>query len=159
MIKAASLILLALALSACTPTAPGTANTSSQVASIDTASSETASSASDSASVTTIAVHAKTIPAAFLGSWDGVGAKCHDAEYQSDMALDISPTSLDFYESNGSVDAVTITSPSDITVQTDMSGEGEQWKRTQHMVLTDSGQTLTIDDGKGGVRKRCPAWR
>ena len=73
------------------------------------------------------------------------------------MALDISPTNMDFYESGGSVDTVTIASPTDITVETDMSGEGEAWKRTMHMVLSDAGQTLTIDDGKGGIRKHCPA--
>ena len=97
------------------------------------------------------------MPAAFLGSWDAVGATCHDTDYRSDMALDISPTSMDFYESSGSVTSVTVNSPTDVTVDADMSGEGEKWKRTMHMVLTDAGQILTIDDGKGGVRKRCPS--
>ncbi|ESQ94327.1 hypothetical protein ABENE_02140 [Asticcacaulis benevestitus DSM 16100 = ATCC BAA-896] len=93
------------------------------------------------------------LPEPFIGRWDASPEAC---KATSEMRLIITQTGLTFWESAGRISAVTITRPDDVTVQADFSGEGEQWQRRLHLVLSADNQTLTIDDGKGGVRKRCP---
>ncbi|EGF90403.1 hypothetical protein ABI_34240 [Asticcacaulis biprosthecium C19] len=131
-----------LGLAACTP----------GVETVSTASSDVASQA-PAASVMTPVATGDGIPDAFTGRWDASTAACAST---SDMKLVIKPKELEFYESSGSVQSVTMASPTDITAVAAMSGEGEQWQRTLRMELGDSGKTLTIDGGVGGVRVRCP---
>lgn len=92
------------------------------------------------------------IPAAFVGTWDATPEACKDT---SVMKLTVTAKALDFWESTAYATKVTVTSTTDITVDADSSGEGEEWKDTLHMVLSDDGKTLTINDGKTGVRVRC----
>ena len=93
------------------------------------------------------------IPEKFLGVWDAAVADCKTSR---DMKLTITPTAVRYWESSGDLIAVKIVSADDITVNVLMTGEGETWRETSHMALSDGGNTLIIDDGKGGVRVRCP---
>ncbi|ESQ89817.1 hypothetical protein ABAC460_10975 [Asticcacaulis sp. AC460] len=138
--KYVALILLSLA--ACAP----------RTETVPTASSEVASAA-PAASVMTPVATGDVIPDAFTGRWDASTAACADG---SELKLEIAPKDLQFYESRGAVETVSIAGPTDITVVAEMSGEGAQWQRTLRMVLGESGKTLTIDGGTGGVRIRCP---
>jgi len=135
-------LLLPLLLAACSPSKPA-----NPVA----ASVETISAAVSELSETAPAV--TTFPVSFQGRWDADQAACKLDS--SDMRLTIEEKALRFWESGGEVKAVTVATPDDITAQVAMSGEGEQWDKTLHMVLSNGGNTLTIDDGKTGVRVRC----
>lgn len=134
--------LILLSLAACAP----------RTETVPTASSDVASSPPVASVMTSVAT-GDVIPDAFTGRWDASTAACADG---SELKLDVAPKGLQFYESSGTVETVSITGPTDITVVADMSGEGAQWQRTLRMVLGDSGKTLTIDGGTGGVRIRCP---
>ncbi len=138
------LVLLSiLVLAACSPKADKVEPSSS---------SGGASSETPSAPEPTKVTIQKEIPAAFVGVWDATPAACKDT---SVMKLTVTKKALDFWESTAYATKVTVTSDTDITVDADSSGEGEEWKDTLHMVLTDDGKTLTINDGKTGVRVRC----
>lgn len=145
--KARFLFLLALCLSACSPTQPEKAADASVTAA---SFSAVASSVSASTATTT------ALPAAFLGKWDAPPKPC-STPYRSDMQLDITARELAFFESGGNIKNVKITGPRDVTAEVAMSGEGETWEKSLHMTLSDDGKTLTLDDGKMGTRVRCPA--
>lgn len=131
------LISLFLCLIACAP-ATSTADASQSV---------------ESASASTLAPTSILLPESFIGRWDASLEAC---KATSDMKLIITQTELAFWESAGRISGVTVKASDDVTVQADFSGEGEQWQRRLHLVLSADSQTLTIDDGKGGVRIRCP---
>ena len=137
--------LLVLSLAACTPAQPDKTPEASAVA-----SSRSAITSSMKATAST------TVPAAFIGKWDS-GPKPCGYSYRSDMQLDVTATELTFFESGGSVKSVKVNGPNDIVAEVAMSGEGEEWKKSLHMVLSEDGKALTLDDGKMGARVRCPA--
>ncbi|MDC7681709.1 hypothetical protein PQU92_00325 [Asticcacaulis sp. BYS171W] len=108
--------------------------------------SETATSSTDEV------VHV-SIPEAFQGRWDAKAAKCRSGD--SDMALSILATQMDFWESRATVSHVKIVGPSEVSVDADFQGEGEAWRRSLRLKLSADGQYLTIDGDEGGARKRC----
>ena len=80
------------------------------------------------------------IPQAFLGVWDHVEGSCDPA---SDLRVEISPRSMQFYESHGEVAQVEVDSPRRIVVSLAMEGEGEKWQMARMFTLSDDGKTLT----------------
>ena len=131
-----ALIVGLLALAACSP-----------VKSTSAASADPPASESASESLTPEAV---LLPQAFTGRWDASLEAC---KASSDMKLVVTQTELTFWESSGQISSVTINGPDDVTVKAAFSGEGEQWDRDMHLVLTNNGQTLKVDDT---ARVRCP---
>lgn len=96
-----------------------------------------------------------TIPAAFLGRYDGSAEAC---ARPSDSKLTVGPGELRFHESIGVVRTVGIKGPEAIEVEADYQGEGESWRSVRELSLSDGGATLTIGgDGTRMVRVRCPA--
>lgn len=142
------LLVAALCLAACSP------QTQTPVDSASESQSEAVSSVVSSAAPVSSAAAVATLPAGFVGKWDE-GPKPCSTEYRSQMQLDIAATELSFFESGGTVKSVKINSPTDIVAEVAMAGEGDTWTSSMHMVLTDDGKTLTIDEGKAGVRTRC----
>ena len=80
------------------------------------------------------------IPQAFLGVWDYVEGNCDPA---SDLRVEISPRSMQFYESHGEVTRAEVDSPRRIVVSLAMEGEGEKWQMARMFTLSDDGKTLT----------------
>lgn len=145
--KTRILLVAALCLAACSPQSDNTDSASASVS--ETASAVIPSSAAPAAPV------AATLPAAFVGKWDAPPKPC-STSYRAEMQLDVTPTDLSYFESGGKVKSVKVNSPTDVVADLAMSGEGETWEKSIHMVLSGDGKTLTIDEGKGGVRVRCP---
>ena len=146
--KTRILLIATVCLSACSP------QTDKDTDSASASVSETASIAAPSSAAPEAPV-AATLPAAFVGKWDAPPKPC-STSYRAEMQLDITPTGLSYFESGGRVKSVKVNSPTDVVAGLAMSGEGEAWEKSIHMVLTDDGKTLTIDAGEGGVRVRCP---
>jgi hypothetical protein len=146
MMKARILLMAAACLAACSPQPDK--KTDSASASVSEAASVAVPSAASVSSVAAI------LPAGFVGKWDAPPKPCNTS-YRAEMQLDVTPTELSFFESGGTIKSVKVDSPTDVVAEVAMSGEGETWDKSMHMVLTDNGNTLTIDEGKGGIRVRC----
>lgn len=106
---------------------------------------------------------AATIPARFIGVWDAETGTCDPA---SDLRLEIAPRSIGFYESHGTVTAVTERKEGSVVIGLAMEGEGDNWDQTIKLELIRSGGTewllsLPGPDSDVMVRplrlKRCPA--
>ncbi|MGB7418656.1 MAG: hypothetical protein WA918_05705 [Erythrobacter sp.] len=80
------------------------------------------------------------IPQPFHGVWDSPDGSCDPA---SDLRVEIGARSITFYESIGSVERVTANASDAVTVALDMQGEGETWKDTLILTLSNEGETLT----------------
>ncbi|MFT3997155.1 MAG: hypothetical protein QM667_07095 [Asticcacaulis sp.] len=132
-------------LSACSPTKPK----GDEVEMVPVAETSVQSMAADP-SPTQPAT--RSIPRDFQGIWDAEGSRCEEV---SDMKLVVSETGFDFWESHGEVRSVIQNDPSEIVVEAFFSGEGEKWTHTMRMQLLEGGNVLMIDEGKGGVRRRC----
>lgn len=146
--KTRILLITATCLAACSP------QTDKSTDSASASVSEVASVALSSAGPTSSAASVTELPAGFVGKWDAPPRPCR-ASYRGEMQLDVTPTRLSFFESGGTIKSVKINSSTDVVADVAMSGEGETWERSMHMMLTDNGKTLTIDEGKGGIRARC----
>ena len=104
-------------------------------------------------------VEKAAIPVTFLGVWDYIEGSC---DLASDMRLDISEDSIQFYESVGTVSEVR---EDDGTTYVDlsMSGEGDTWKTTLGLRLVDAGTSLMVihpeapEEAEEHLRKRCDA--
>lgn len=116
-----------------------------------------------SAIAPTPAPSAAAIPARFIGVWDAETGTCNRA---SDLRLEIAPQSFDFYESRGTVTAVTESRDGSVVIGLAMEGEGDNWDQTIKLALIRSGDTewllsLPGPDSDVMVRpirlKRCPA--
>lgn len=92
------------------------------------------------------------LPAIFLGRWDANAQAC---AVGTEMKLTVEPRRVAFYESGGRIESIKINGPNDIVAEVAMSGEGETWQKTMHMVVTEDSKTLTINNGELGVRVRC----
>ena len=90
------------------------------------------------------------IPAAFVGEWNRILRDCGTG--MNDSGLRIEPAKMTFYESAGTVKSVKVQDPRTITVAASFSGEGETWDEDVHMVLSESGNDLTIGEL---TRHRC----
>lgn len=96
------------------------------------------------------------MPAAFHGRWAGSAAECGDPA--APLELRVTPTSLIFHESVGTVTAVTPAGDGAMTVDADFTGEGESWSRRLLLRASDDGRRLTVtNDGTAVTRQRCPA--
>lgn len=109
------------------------------------------------------AATAAAIPARFLGVWDGEQGSCDPA---SDLRLDIAPGTVDFYESRGTVTAVTESKDGSVMIALAMEGEGERWEQTMKLELIRSNGAewlLLLPGPDRGIElrpvrhKRCPA--
>ena len=106
-------------------------------------------------------VEVTAIPAQFLGVWDSVEGNCMAA---SDLRMDVRPREIEFYESLGTVEKVTVESPQAALITLDMAGEGETWQVINRFVLIEGGARLVAepvgeDDGnyKPMPLKKCLA--
>ena len=103
---------------------------------------------------------ANRIPTRFQGVWDYVEGTC---ARESDMRMEISGSEILFYESVGTVTAITAEG-SDVVVTLAMEGEGEVWEQQTRLSLEGEGpsQLLETTDGSQPKRpdeypsKRCP---
>lgn len=97
------------------------------------------------------AAAAPTIPDAFHGVYDQSKEGCvRPSEYR----LTVSANELRFHESIGTVRAVTATSATELSVDSDYQGEGETWRNRRRLVL--DGDRLTVSgEGASIVRIRC----
>ena len=75
------------------------------------------------------------IPTSFVGRWGLTPADCNPDNMADKGLLTIKPDKLVFYESKGSVVAISRRSPYDITLRLDMTGEGQSWTTVMHLVL------------------------
>ena len=101
-----------------------------------------------------------TVPAAFVGVWDGTKGHC---DPDSDMRVEIGKQSLAFYESSGAVKQVTRDGPGTIELTMAMDGEGEQWTQKMRFALSPDGRQMTASPvpadhpGMATALKRCPS--
>ncbi len=93
-----------------------------------------------------------TIPAAFVGEWNADLGSCGTG--LSDSRLRIEPSRMRFYESDAEVTRVVVHNIRSVHVEASFAGEGETWRDSVTMVLSRSGNELTID---GSTRSRCPS--
>jgi hypothetical protein len=94
---------------------------------------------------------ASSIPERFQGAWASDETACTTAGHESRLV--VAADSLGFHESRGPVKEVTINGD-DLTVVTQLTGEGETREATHHFNLADGGNRLT-DRDSGMVRRRC----
>lgn len=92
-----------------------------------------------------------SIPTAFRGEWNLDVTAC--GTDLNDSRLRIEERRVRFYESDGEVTSVAVDNAHAITVNATYSGEGEVWKDSDRMVVSRSGNELSID---GVTRYRCP---
>lgn len=95
------------------------------------------------------AASTSSIPAPYRGRWDESATACQ-SEFSA-MRLNVSATTLKYYESIGTVTKVD-SSYFGLQVTTRNEGEGDTWTDNSIMSLSDDGQFLTVDDAK---RIRC----
>ena len=69
------------------------------------------------------------IPVALRGRWGMVAADCDPAEMANSGLMDVSPTTLKFYESVGTLGESSEAGPMRIRATYDFEGEGMQWQR------------------------------
>lgn len=95
-----------------------------------------------------------TIPAALRGHWTGVNDACGDRS--SDLELTVTPKSLIFHESVGTVTDVAPGPDGRVRVTASFTGEGDSWTRKVELRPSANGRELTmINDGAAVTRKRC----
>jgi hypothetical protein len=83
------------------------------------------------------------IPVSFVGRWGMAPGDCDPDNMANKGLLTISPDKLVFYESKGIVNKIAKHSPYDITLELDMTGEGQSWTSTTHLVL-DAASTQLV---------------
>ena len=97
---------------------------------------------------------AGTIPVALRGRWTGLNDVCGDRS--SDMELTVTPKSLIFHESVGTVTGVTSGPGGRTRVDAAFTGEGDSWTKRVELRPSANGRELTvINDGAAVTRKRC----
>lgn len=94
------------------------------------------------------------IPAALQGRWTGLNDRCGDRS--ADLELTVTPKSLIFHESVGTVKGVTSGANGRLRIDAAFTGEGDSWTKTLELRPSASGRELTvINDGTAVTRKRC----
>jgi len=94
------------------------------------------------------------LPAAFHGVFDQDRAAC--AAASSITRLNVDARTLRFHESIGEVRSIAVETPRAISVVADWQGEGESWRNTHRLGLSEDGGTLTVaGEGTNLVRVRC----
>lgn len=88
------------------------------------------------------------IPVAFVGRWGMTKADCDPDGTAVKGMLTITPTALKFWESKGHVQRIVRHSPYDISLDLDMTGEGQSW--TSNTRLTLDAATTVLDRSEAG---------
>lgn len=103
---------------------------------------------------------ANTVPARFHGAWDADTGTCDPA---SDRRLEIAANTIEFYESQGAVTAVSDTRDGSTIIDLAIEGEGEQWNRAMVLKVTGEGDGQRLNlrekgyaDYESLTLKRCP---
>ncbi len=112
------------------------------------ASGETAGADETTGNATASSDDTATIPAAFHGVWDYVEGSCAP---ESDLRVEVKPQMVIFYESLGTVEAVTTVDEQTVSVTLAMEGEGETWETTRVFTLIKDGAGMTQSDAPAGA--------
>lgn len=97
---------------------------------------------------------ASSMPVALQGRWTGINDACGDR--MADLELNITPDSLVFHESVGTVKGVSAGTDGRIRVNAAFTGEGQSWTQRLELRPSANGRELTIiNDGTAITRKRC----
>jgi hypothetical protein len=100
-----------------------------------------------------------TIPTAFQGDWSTSLKGCNDP-YEDTNGLTVTASSLSLYDGVGIVEAVEEASASKIKVAAFWNAEGDTYRDTHELNLSDNGNKLSMTGlGKTGTANfiRCPA--
>jgi hypothetical protein len=93
-----------------------------------------------------------TIPEAARGSWGLVAGDCIPGASDAKGLLVIDATTLTFYESRGTLTAVSERSDTRIAGSFAFTGEGQAWTREEILDVQDDGRTLIRrEDGDGAA--------
>lgn len=94
------------------------------------------------------------IPALLQGRWTGLNDKCGDRS--ADLELTVTPKSLIFHESVGTVKGVVSGANGRLRIDAAFTGEGDSWTKKLELRPSANGRELTvINDGTAVTRKRC----
>jgi hypothetical protein len=94
------------------------------------------------------------IPAALQGKWTGLNDRCGDRS--AELELTVTPGSLIFHESVGTVRGVVSGTGGRVRVDAAFTGEGDSWTKQLELRPSANGRELTvINDGTAVTRKRC----
>ncbi|BAV64719.1 hypothetical protein [Sphingobium cloacae] len=94
------------------------------------------------------------IPASLQGRWTGIGEDCQDRS--AELRLSITPKTLVFLESVGTVTGVERQADGRLKIDASFTGEGQSWTRSLILKPSAKGQELTmVNDGVAVTRKRC----
>lgn len=86
------------------------------------------------------------IPAALRGRWGMTEADCNPAEMANKGLMEVSPTTLEFYESLGTLEETSEVGPMRIRATYDFEGEGTQWQREILLEGEAGGETLVLTE-------------
>lgn len=86
------------------------------------------------------------IPPAIRGRWGMVKADCTSLHGDAKGLLEISKTTLNFYESRGTLATMSEWEPTRIRARFAFEGEGMSWQRDTTLSVQDDGQTLIRQD-------------
>src|SRR3546814_1708683 len=81
-------------------------------------------------------------PVDFQGRWGLVANDCDPARDDNKGLMTVAADTLKFYESRGVVKTVTIASPTKLTADLALTGEGQTWNKIATFTLLDGGKTL-----------------
>lgn len=96
----------------------------------------------------------RVIPKLLQGRWTGVNDACGDRS--ADLELTVTPDSLIFHESVGTVKDVETVSAGRFRVTAAFTGEGDSWTRRVELRPSANGRELImVNDGAAVTRKRC----
>lgn len=94
------------------------------------------------------------IPAALQGRWTGLNDACGDRS--AELELTVTPKSLIFHESVGTVQGVASGVNGRLRIDAAFTGEGDSWTKKLELRPSANGRELTvINDGAAVTRKRC----
>ena len=100
------------------------------------------------------------LPASFVGRWGMVANDCDPARDDAKGLMEITPGLLRFYESRGTVKAVTIASPDKVKADIGFEGEGQTWQSALTLTIVDGGKALVREEAdlpQPWRYERCPA--
>lgn len=147
----ASLLLAAttLTVSACQKPADAPAldnvtirNTVEEVTPADMSNAADAGNTTQGAPDATATRAEKGLPTAFLGRWGMVENDCDLSRSDTKGLVTVSPESLKFYESLGTLKSMEAVAPTEVKATFAFSGEGQEWTKTMTLKLENGGTTL-----------------
>jgi hypothetical protein len=100
-----------------------------------------------------------TFPASFQGRWGLVPADCEPGRADAKGLMEVDAKTLRFYESRGTVTRFVQPRPGRIEATLAMTGEGQEWTRTDAFTLSSDGKALIREerDPPASLRyARCP---